>query len=547
MAQSKAYAGRVAIDFEQQPFEGLDWQHYLGLARRHTWHFLVPFLLGWLTVWTASWFMHSVYRSGTLILVEQPTVPQQFVMPNVAGDLQGRLNSITQQILSRTRLLHIIDQFNLYGKDRQRLSPDDLVERMRKDIGIELVRSPDRQELTSFNIYYSAGDPHTAQLVLSELTNLFISENLEVRQQQSENTTRFLESQLEQARTNLAQQEQRVREFKDRYLGQLPGQLQTNLQILSGLQSQLQNEEDALNRAKQQGVYLDSLLNQYHTIQRTAKNGDGTPVGLPALDQELDRLKAQLADLGSRYTDRHPDVRKLKEQIAKTEQLKARVAANLNSKADTASGETGTGDSAKNYTDVANASPMFQIESQAKANQIEIANRQRSIQQLQARIADYQSRLNLEPVREQQLADLSRGYDQSKADYDSLLKKKNESELATSLERQQQGEHFQVLDPPNLPVKPDSPNRLRLLGIGLLVGTMLGVGLAVVMEMTDERIHRSKELKELLPDNVIVEIPPLTTIKEQEQVTRRARLRWAAVTAVFGSVVMAFAATYLRG
>jgi polysaccharide chain length determinant protein (PEP-CTERM system associated) len=534
-------------EFEEPTSEGLDWQYYLGLVRRHTWHFLVPFFFGWLVVWTASWFMPSVYRSGTLILVEEPTVPQQFVMPNVAGDLQGRLNSITQQILSRTRLLHIIDQFSLYRKEREHGSPDDLVERMRKDIEIELVRSPDRQELTSFNIYYSADNPHTAQLVTGELSNLFISENLEVRQQQSENTTRFLESQLEEARANLAQQEQKVRQFKDRYLGQLPGQLQTNLQILSGLQSQLQNEEDALNRAKQQDVYLESLLNQYHTIQRTTKSGNGTPVGLPALDQELDRLKAQLADLSSRYTDRHPDVRKLKEQIAKTEQLKTRVAADLNSKASDSGADTASVGTAKDYSDLANASPMFQIQSQFKANQTEIANRQRSIHQLQARIADYQSRLNQEPVREQQLTDLTRGYDQSKADYDSLLRKKNESELATSLERQQQGEHFRVLDPPNLPAKPYSPNRLKLLGIGLLVGAVLGVGLSAATEMADDRVYAGKELKKLLPADVIVEIPPLMTAKEQAKETRQARLRWAGAGVVFASVLVAFAATYLRG
>lgn len=534
-------------EFEDKQSYEVDWQQYLGLARRHAWHFLVPFFFGWLIVWSASWFMPSVYRSGTLILVEEPTVPQQFVMTNVAGDLQNRLNSITQQILSRTRLLHIIEQFDLYGKDRQHVSPDDLVERMRKDIEIELVRSPDRQQLTSFNIYYSARDPHTAQQVTSELSNLFISENLEVRQQQSENTTRFLEEQLDEARNNLAQQEQKVREFKDRYLGQLPGQLQTNLQILTGLQNQLQNEEDALNRAKQQNVYLESLLNQYQTVQRTTKGGDAAPAGLPAIDQELDRLKAQLADLSSRYTDLHPDVRKVKEQIAKTERLKEKLTADLNSKPGADGVQSTAAGSGKTYADVANASPTFQLESQLKANQTEISNRQRSIQQLQARIGDYQSRLNQEPVREQQLTDLTRGYDQSKADYDSLLKKKNESELATSLERQQQGEHFRVLDPPNLPVKPFSPNRLKLLGIGLMVGIVLGVGLSAATEVADDRVYSDKELKKLLPGDVLVEIPPLTTVQEQRQEARKAWMRWAGAAVMLALVLVALAATYFRG
>ncbi len=317
-------------DFEENSSQELNWQKHLGVLRRHIVLFLVSVFIGWVLIWGAGWVIPSVYRSGTMILVEQPTVPQQFVVPNIAGNLQDRLDSITQQILSRTRLLRIIDKLNLYGNERQRETPDELVDRMRKDIEIELVRSPGRDELSSFNIYYSARDPQVAQRVTSELTNLFISENLESRQQQSESTTEFLSSQLEEARQALAEQEEKVREFKDKHLGELPGQVQSNLQILSGLQTQLQGEQDALDRAKQQTVYLDSLLTQYRAAQGT-KTVNGAPVGLPALDQELDRLRAQLADLRSHYTERHPDVRKVKEQIAEDEKLRAQLAAGLKS------------------------------------------------------------------------------------------------------------------------------------------------------------------------------------------------------------------------
>ena len=167
-------------------------------------------------------------------------MPQQFVVSNVAGDLQQRLQTITQQILSRTRLLRIIDNLNLYPEERKRLAQDDLVELMRKDIEIELV-SNKQNELTSFNIYYSSKTPSVAQRVTSELSNLFISENLEARQQQSQNTTEFLASRLEEARKTLSQQEEKVREFKDKHLGELPGQLQSNLQILVGMQAQIQS------------------------------------------------------------------------------------------------------------------------------------------------------------------------------------------------------------------------------------------------------------------------------------------------------------------
>ena len=532
-------------EVEEKPAEGLDWQYYLSLGRRHFWHFLIPFFCGWVMVWTAGWFMPSVYRSGTLILVEQPTVPQQFVTPNVGGDLQSRLQSITQQILSRTRLLRIIEQFNLYSKNRGHSTPDDMVDRMRRDIEIELVRSQDRQELTSFNVYYSSDNPQTAQVVTSELTNLFISENLEVRQQQSENTTNFLESQLEEARKNLAEQETKVREFKDRYLGALPGQTQANLQILSGLQSQLQNEQDALNRAKQQQTYLESLLSQYKGMQKSTKaaGGEAVPGGLPAIDQELERLRAQLADLSSHYTDKHPDVKKLKEQIAKTERMRDQLAASL--KAKPGDGATDSASEASYASDP--SSPVFQIQSQLKANQLEVANHQRSMQELQGKIGEYQSRLNQEPVLEQQLTDLTRGYEQSKSDYDSLLKKKNESELATNLERQQQGEHFRILDPPNLPTKPYSPNRMKLFAMGLGIGAMLGLLLSAVLELMDDRIYSEKELIKLLPAKVIAEIPPLPTVDEQMHDRRRLFARLAGGAAVFAFVVLAFGFTYLRG
>src|SRR5579864_4944195 len=269
-------------ELEEKPGEGLNLQQYADVIRRRHMYFLIPFFLGWLVVWSASWVLPSRYKSGTLILVEQPIMPKDYVTPNVTDDLQARLQSITQQILSRTRLLHIIDELNLYADKRDPLNPDEVVERMRKDIEISLVFDEHHTVITSFNIYYSSHDPHLAQKVTGELTNLFISENLEMRQQKSEDTTKFLEQQLETARQNLADQEEKVRVYKDQHLGELPTQLNSNLQILSGLQSQLQSEEDGLNADRQQNAYLQSMLQQSRALQRTitTKSGDGTPVGI---------------------------------------------------------------------------------------------------------------------------------------------------------------------------------------------------------------------------------------------------------------------------
>ena len=531
-------------DLEEKSSEGFDLQRYLDLARRRHLQFLIPLLLGWLMVWGASWIIAPSYRSSTLILVEQPTMPKDYVTPNVSDDLQDRLQSITQQILSRTRLLQIIDELNLYAGGHSKITPDDKVERMRKDIDIELVRDTHNNQITAFNVYYSARDPRIAQKVTSKLTNLFIHENVEVRQQQSEDTTQFLESQLETARKSLAEQEARVREFKGQHVGEMPAQQASNLQILSGLQSQLQNEEDALNTAKQQHVYLQTLIDQYRTLQGTSRSADGAPTGLPAIDQELDRLKSQLADLSSRYTDRHPDLRKLKEQIAKTERTRERIIADLKNKG---KGTQTDGAAGHDATDLAPGSPMAQLQGQLQANQSEIANRERAIAAQKASVNQYQARLNQEPVREQQLADLTRGYDQSKANYDELLKKKNQSRMATSMERLQQGERFRTLDPPSLPLKPDFPNRLKFCGIGLGVGLLLGVVVAGGFEMMDDRLHSEKEIKQLMPVAIISEIPEILNLSDQQATKRKVWLGWATAALVFATILAGSAFSYLHG
>ena len=534
-------------DFEDKPAESLNLAQYWGLVRRRYWYFLGPLFVGWLGVWGASWFLPSVYKSETLILVEQPSMPRDYVVPNVADDLQERLQNITQQILSRTRLLHIIDALNLYGKERGQSTPDDLVGRMRKDIAIDLVHDESKREVTAFNVSYLSRDPHVAQQVTSELTNLFISENLEVRQRASEDTTHFLESQVEEARKALAEQEEKVREFKDGHPGDLPTQLESNLQILNGLQNQLQNEEGALNAAKQQNVYLQSLMNQYRSVQKTPRTGEGAPVGLPAIDEELDKLRAQLADLSSHYTDRHPDVRKLKDQIAKTEKMRDQIVADLKKPAT----KTQTGDNSdtapQTEAQISDSSPMFQLQSQLRANQIEIANHEHSIAALQAKISAYQAHLNQEPIVEQQLADLSRGYEQSKANYDDLLKKKNGSEMATSMELRQQGEHFRVIDPPSLPMRPDFPNRLKFFEIGLAVGLALGLVLAGGTEFLDDRLHSEKALKAFLPVAVISELPSFTTPEEAKTERRKLWVAGATGALVLVAVMGGFAFTYLRG
>jgi polysaccharide biosynthesis transport protein len=524
---------------EEDESEPLDVQRYLDVACRRYPYFLISVFFGWLVVWGASWILPASYKSSTLILVEQPTMPKDYVVSNINEDLQDRVQNISQQILSRTRLLRIIDEMNLYRESHRQFTPDEKVSQMRKDIEIELVHDSRNLQITAFKIYYSARDPHIAQRVTSELTNLFINENLEVRQQQSEDTTRFLSEQLESARQTLSEQDAKIREFKGEHVGDLPSQQTSNLQILAGMQSQLGNEQDALNTAHQQQVYLQTLINQYRTLQGRAT--DGSPMGQPgrlsAIDKELERLKAQLVDLSSRYTDRYPDVQKLKVQIAKSEKMRDDLIADLRSQPKNGT-QRDSAVVARELADPSQNSPLLQLQGQLEANRTEITNREQAIAGLKAKVGDYQARLNDEPVREQQLADLTRGYDQSKANYDDLLKKKNESKMATSMEEMQKGERFRMIDPPSLPLKPDFPNRLKFCGIGLGLGLALGLVVAGVFEFMDDRLHSEKEMKALLPMKVISEIPEIIVPSDELRSKRRIWLGWA-MTALLLAIILA--------
>ncbi len=506
---------------EESNSEQFDVQRVFDLARRRHMQFLIPLFVGWCLVWGASWILPARYKSNTLILVEQPTMPKNYVLPNINDDLQGRLQSISQQILSRTRLLLIIDKLHLYsGKGAPRL-PDEKVARMRKDIDIELVHDEHNDAITAFRIFYSSRDPHVAQQVTSELKDLFISETLKVRQEESEGTTKFIENQLEDARVSLSQQEAKVREFEGGHEGVLPSQEASNLQILSGLQSQLQNEQDALNTAKQQRVYFQTLIEQDGAIHGTSGLGDGVPTGLPAINQQLSKLKTQLLDLSSRYTDNYPDILSLKDQIAKTQKLRDDLIADAKRR------QSGKGSDTSSDLDPSESAPILQLHSQLHANQLEISNRERTIAQLTGKISEYQARLNEEPAVEQQLADLTRGYDQSKANYDDLLKKENESSMATDMEQLQQGERFTMLDPPSLPVTPDFPNRLKFCGFGLVAGLLLGFVVVGAFEFMDDRLYDEKAIKTLLQMNVISEVPEIRSPADEQILKKKAALGWA--------------------
>jgi succinoglycan biosynthesis transport protein ExoP len=255
--------------------------------------------------------------------------------------------------------------------------------------------------------------------------------------------------------------------------------------------------------------------------------------------------KSKLADLSSRYTDNYPAVAALKDEITKAEKSRDEFIAESQQK-----NVVGKASNSSSYARSGIASPRnaqtLQLQSQLQANQEEIANRERAIAQLETRVNSYQTRLDAEPASEQQLADLTRGYDQSRANYDDLLKKQNESEMATSMEQMQQGQRFSMLDPPSLPLKPDFPNRLKFCGIGLGVGLALGVLLVGVLEFMDDRLRSETEIKTLLPIAILSEIPEIISPADERSSKKRMVLGWAMAAFVVATILVGSAFSYLH-
>jgi succinoglycan biosynthesis transport protein ExoP len=493
------------------------WEDYLAIVLRRRWWIVLPLFLTWLAVWGGSWLLPTTYTSDALVSAEQEKVSDLYVMENVNVNLQNRLQSTTQKVLSYASLEAIINHFKLYETPHRMngfFKLKDPVDQMREDIKIELVGAPGyRGEFFTFKIRYSADTPKLAQQVNTELTSLFINENLKAQRQLSENTTAFLDGELADARTKMEEQEAEVSAFKAKHAGNLPGQLQSNVQILAGLQAEVASTQHALDASKQQKIYLESLLQQYQSAQASL-GSDSDAMSTQAIDKELQELRMKLQNLRTRYTDGHPDMVALEDEIAKTEALRQKNDAEIAANQHAGKAKNPVDFSAAEGLQRGTPTAVMQLQSQLKANQLEIQNEQQHAKDLEAQTSAYQARLNLTPETEQELTVVSRGYDEAKFNYNSLLQKQTQSQLATSLGQQQQGQQFHIVDPPKLPDKPSAPNRFLISLVGLALGAAIGLGIATFLELTDVRFRHEKDLEGILPARMLVGIPRLTTPKE---------------------------------
>jgi polysaccharide chain length determinant protein (PEP-CTERM system associated) len=476
---------------------------YIAMLRRRWILIGVLAFVGGPLAYGVSRLLPDRYKSQTLVLVEQPTVPTDIVKPVISADLTQRLASMQQQILSRTRLEPLIRQFGLFSADVNRVPMGELVGRMQKNIEVTPVQAmaeTQSKQLPGFYISVTLDNPRTAQGVCTTITSMFIEENLRLRQQHSEDTTQFLAQQLMDAKAKLDDHDARLATFKSHYIGALPDQEQTNLNLLMGLTSQLDAATQSLNRAQQDKSYAESMLAQQISVWQASQTGSNPDT----LQQQLMMLETQLANLQARYTDDYPDVVKTKHAIAA---LKKKIAESDDS--------SGTSDSSKNAKSKLEPQEVQRLRAQIHTYDQVIAQKSNDQEQIKKQIRVYQDRVQSSPAIEQQYKELTRDYQTALDFYNDLLKKRNQSAMATDLERHQEGEQFRVLDPANLPDKPSFPDH-RLFAMGGFAGGLgLGLCLAFLLEIRDTSLRTERDVELILHLPLLVMIPEIEPMSTQ--------------------------------
>lgn len=471
---------------------------YLAILRRRLWIILIPALIAPISAYLFSLTLPNEYTSKTLVLVEQQKVPDSFVKSVVTEDLADRLGTMQEQILSRTRLQPIIERFGLFKDQVGKVPMEDLVASLRKSISITAIKTLTASrtgDLPGFYIGFTANNPRLAKDVCEEITSMFIQENLRAREQRSQGTTEFLSNQLAESKRKLDDQDAKLAEFKRKYIGALPGQEQTNLGLLTGLSTQLEAVTQSLSRSQQDKAYTESLLAQQVAAQESTQSTGGTQPD--ALQSQLASLQNQLAAAEARYTADHPDVIKLKMNI---EEVKKRIAAANSVPQESPVPESGD-------RRVRETPQIQQLRAAIRQLEQTIRERTRDQARIQQQLGVIQSRLSLSPAVEQEFKELTRDYSTALAFYNDLLAKESQSQMATNLERRQQGEQFRIMDQANLPESPSFPNRPMFAGGGLGLGLALGIGITLLIEMGDKSIRSENDIKFFLQVPTLAVIP----------------------------------------
>jgi len=449
------------------------------------------------------------YRSSTLILVESQKVPENYVKAIVGPSIEERLSSIQQQVLSRTLLAQTIQEFDLYPEEvRKNHGMDTVIERLRKDITVTTIGARNgRAGIDAFSISYVNENPALAMKVTAKLASHFIEENLKVREQLVEGTSEFLDQELAVAKGLLEEQERAISEFKTKYMVELPEQVQANISALDRLQLQQGTVIEGIQKASDRLTVLEKTIKDYQAEGKgsvvTAPGPGANGKGNDPLAIRLQELEKNLASLSSEYKENYPDIVQLKQEIRT---LKAQLGSRA---AEKPASEQGS-DALRSEQIV---DPYLrEMVKQREEAKLEIASLKERLARIREQVKEYEARVEKAPSREQELMILERDYANLKENYRVLLDKKLNARLSENLERRQKGERFRIIDPANLPSKPEKPDRVKIMFLGVLLGCGLGAGSAIGLELLRPVFRRSEDAETLLQLPVIASIPSFTNL-----------------------------------
>jgi protein tyrosine kinase modulator len=473
------------------------------VLRKGRWWILLTGLATLSATVAALSFVPNLYKSQATILIVEQQIPQSLVAPLSTDTVAQRLEAMTREVVSRARLLQIIDETHVFAK-RKNYPPSEAVELMQKSIDIEPIGGA--RDFSAFSISFSAETPEAAQEVTRRLSSLFIERNSETQARKATTTTNFVNEQLEEKRKKAAELEQSIRAFKMQHVGELPDERLANQTRLDEARRQLQNTVANVDRARGQRVIWESMLRG-------------------SLNTALTRLKSERKLLLARFTPQHPDVVRKDEEIAQLEALLAQVA-------------PGAAVTEKPLDRLAAVDPnVAQQEGQLEANRLEIENLEKDEKQLQAVIAEVQGHLNLTPAREEQLVGMTRELDVLNQEIEGVEKIQQPSELAADMERRQEGQQFRQLDPASLPSTPSSPARLKISLGALLGGIVLGVGLAFLIDLRNPTFHTESELQLRFSPPLLITVPLLPTAAEKRDRSWRGRFELVACGVLFAAML----------
>jgi polysaccharide chain length determinant protein (PEP-CTERM system associated) len=459
----------------------LNVEDYLSILKRRWWMIALPAVLFPIVAYAITFFIQPTYVSQTLVLIEQQRVPNDFVPSVVNENLDSRLASMKEQILSRSSIQPIIEKYNLYAN--QHLSMDGRIDLARTSIDIKPIHSDISRSdgLPGFFIYFTANDPHTAQLVCGEVQSLFVKQSLLSREATVNETTAFLRNQLQEAKHTLDDQDAKLAAFQEKNSGRLPSDEGNNMNILGTLDTQLDAVTQSVQTMEQNKSVIQAMLAQQSAAQSIGPSA--SPSQAPQVQQlELDRLQAEEADLATHYQPDYPDLKTVRRKIADLRKQMANPApAPEPSSASTPSYRP---DSAS----------VQQLRAQLRGLELAIDSKHKQQDQLTQQIHSYQARVQSTPQVEAEYKELTRGSQTAQSFYDSLQVKLNQSNMGADLEHRQQGETFRVMDEPNLPDGPTHPKKSVFVGAGLAFGVGLGLLVIAFLEYKDTALRSERDI-----------------------------------------------------